>query len=230
MTHKCVKTSFTLDASQGWRLSDKEIEQSKQHDIIVPYGSQIFCEVIAQQLNLKLKLNSFDWLAKIPYDYVARKIKYMTLAEAIELNKTERKFIKPADDKCFDAKVYEPNEFKPHELIDRNYPTLVSDPVKFVSEYRFFVKDQKILTGSCYLWNGEINEPKNYYNRYFEMLQYACWCIKQIPSESAVIDFGFLDDTDEMVIIESNPAWASGIYGCDLEAVLEVFKDSVIRL
>ena len=39
----------------------------------------------------------------------------------------------------------------------------------------------------------------------------------------------FLDDNN-LVIIESNPAWASGIYGCDLSAVLEILKDSVERI
>jgi hypothetical protein len=51
------------------------------------------------------------------------------LGEAERL--TERKFIKPADDKCFDAKVYDIGEFKPNDLIAKDYPVLVSEVVSF---------------------------------------------------------------------------------------------------
>src|SRR5690349_11764588 len=95
-------------APSSWRI-DEEILAKKP--IGIPYGSQLFCEVIAQQMGWTLHANTFDWLTKVPKKYLKRQVDFMTLAEAKELNSTMKKFIKPADDKCFDAKVYEVKEF-----------------------------------------------------------------------------------------------------------------------
>ena len=66
-----------------WRMPDKFIEQNIQG---VPYGSQLFCEVIAQQMKWKLKQNPFDWLTKVPRKYLKRKVDFMTLAEAKKIS------------------------------------------------------------------------------------------------------------------------------------------------
>src|SRR6202034_4601671 len=68
-----------LSAPGGWRL-DEELIASKA--VGVPYGSQTFCEVIAQQMGWQLKANPFDWLAKVPEFYLKRKVQFMTLGEA----------------------------------------------------------------------------------------------------------------------------------------------------
>ena len=202
----------------------------------MPYGSQLFCEVIAQQMGWKLNQLPFDWLSKIPpKEFTKRQVDFMTLGEAKKI--TERKFIKPADDKCFDAKVYEPGNFKPNELIEDNYPTLVSDVVKWDMEYRFFVGKIKsghyVFTWSNYLFHGEIN---NYHLH------------KMVPSELLPID-QFMDgvlsycDSNNLIgpcvvdvgvipgkgwaVVETNPAWASGLYGCDPLEALNVMEQSV---
>lgn len=209
-----------IEAPSGWRLEEELTNSGKAG---VPYGSQTFGEVIAQQMNWKLRFNSLDWLAKIDQEYLGRKVEFMTLAQAMQL--LETKFIKPADDKVFMAKVYEPGELNPHEVVPRDTPVLVSDPVKFVSEYRCFVKDKKVITCSCYIMNGEINEPRNWFKGSDAVAEHLTKLLTRdiITSEPAVIDLGYLD-TGELVIIESNQAWASGIYGCDLAGVLEVLS------
>jgi hypothetical protein len=106
-----------VSAPSSWRLEDDLINSNA---IGVPYGSQLFCEVIAQQMNWKLKMNSFDWLANVPKQYTNRQINFMSLKEARLIK--ERKFIKPADDKCFDAKIYEIGTFDPSPLISDDYP------------------------------------------------------------------------------------------------------------
>src|SRR5579885_3609885 len=115
-----------LPAPSGWRL-DEELTKSGVQG--VPYGSQTFCEVIAQQMGWTLKANPLDWLAKIHPSYLKRKVEFMTLDEAKKLKET--KFIKPADDKVFPAKVYAPGELVTHEVISGDTPTLVSDVVQF---------------------------------------------------------------------------------------------------
>lgn len=213
-----------LPAPSGWRL-DEELTKSGVKG--VPYGSQTFCEVIAQQMGWALKQNSFDWLAQVPFEYVKRKIDFMTLGEAEQL--TERKFIKPADDKCFDAKVYEPGEFKPNPIIERTYPVLVSEPVQFDIEYRTFMNGFDIYTWSNYLFYGEINDPK-YCHMINEDYEHPVKFVHDmmisvhpsiLPTVPSVIDVGFIRGKG-MAIIETNQAWASGLYGCDPTEALKV--------
>jgi hypothetical protein len=224
-----------LPAPSGWRL-DEELTKSGVKG--VPYGSQTFCEVIAQQMNWNLKANSFDWLAKIHPWYLKRKVDFMTLGEAKKI--TERKFIKPADDKCFDAKVYEPGTFKPHELIDDSYPVLVSDPVEFDLEYRTFVDGKKVKTWSNYIcfehladpkyWNmvplEEERFPHDLVNDLLHDLDYHDLGVTTVPS---VIDVGRIKGKG-WAIIETNQAWASGLYGCDPMQALKVMEQSCERI
>jgi len=214
-----------LSAPSGWRL-DESLTQSGAKG--VPYGSQTFCEVIAQQMGWTLKQNPFDWLAKLPPEYLKRKVEFMTLSQAKLI--TERKFIKPADDKCFEAKVYEPGTFKPHEIIQDDYPVLVSEPVEFTLEYRTFVYGNRVKTWSNYIYNGYIADPKLWeaVPAYEEMPQefvqdMLYW--NDVSSEPAVIDVGYIPDKG-WAIIETNQAWASGLYGCDPLKALQVMEQS----
>lgn len=201
-----------LPAPSGWRL-DEELTKSGVKG--VPYGSQTFCEVIAQQMGWTLKQNSFDWLSRVPKKYLKRQVDFMTLKEAKQI--TVRKFIKPADDKCFDAKVYDPGEFNPHELISGDYPVLVSDEVKFTHEYRCFVRDNKVVTWSSYICGNDIADPKNWYKTIPGRRLPSDWLdmvLTKIKSENAVVDVGMVQGAD-WGVIETNQVWASGLYGCD---------------
>jgi hypothetical protein len=214
-------------APMGWRLPEEMIASGAKG---VPYGSQTFCEVIAQQMGWTLKQNSFDWLAKLPQEFLKRRVDFMTLKEATQLH--EPKFIKPADDKCFDAKVYQPGEFLPHESIVEDYPCLVSDIVKFDTEYRTFMNGLWVKTWSNYLFHGEINDP-----RFHHMIDEDCthpiqvvhdlMMKSSVPCEPCVIDVGFIRGKG-MAVIETNQAWASGIYGCDPSQVLSVLEASCV--
>lgn len=214
-----------IPAPSGWRLDDKLITSGAKG---VAYGSQTFCEVIAMQMNWRLQQNSFDWLAKLPEKYTKRNIQFMTLGEAKLLK--EKKFIKPADDKVFAAAVYEPGTLHPHETVPNDTPTLVSDVVEWDIEYRCFVSRFRVRTWSNYLFYGEINDP-----RYAHMinLDYGhpadfvndLLADIDITTAPSVIDVGLIRGKG-LAIIESNQAWASGIYGCDPSDVLDVLEQS----
>lgn len=214
----------------SWRL-DEDLINSKVKG--VPYGSQTFCEVIAQQMGWTLKQNSFDWLAKLDKKYTKRQIDFMTLGEAKKI--TERKFIKPADDKCFDAKVYDPGEFHPHESIPDDYPVLVSEVVEWTMEYRCFVglgsSCPHVETWSNYLFYGDINNPKmhnmspgEHSPAYFLSHMFLNKHMSTITVPS-VIDIGIIPGKG-WAVIETNQCWASGLYGCDPSAVLRVLEQS----
>lgn len=222
-----------LPAPNGWRLDEDFIKSGVKG---VPYGSQLFCEIISQQMNWKLKANSFDWLAKLPNYFTQRKIEYMTLAEARKI--TERKFIKPADDKCFDAKVYEIGTFNPPDEIESWYPTLVSEPVTFDLEYRCFVDMKGVRTWSNYSFYGEINDPRHHNmvpvdqggnsrlpHEFVNDLVHYIDFHTNVELEASVIDVGRIPGKG-WAIIEANPAWASGLYGCDPTAAFNVMRQA----
>ena len=221
-----------LSAPMGWRMDEELVKSGAKG---APYGSQTFGEVIAQQMNWSLKANSFDWLAKVPCQYTKRQIYFMPMKDARKI--AERKFIKPADDKCFEARVYEPGEFKPHESIPDDYPVLVSEIVQWDLEYRFFVGQYQgammPFTWSNYLFYGEINSPKFHrmvpadlqnIEQFVSDMLWSCNAhnVETVPS---VIDVGVIPDKD-WAVIESNQAWASGLYGCDPLEAIKVMEQS----
>jgi hypothetical protein len=223
-----------LSAPQSWRLDDNLIKSGIKG---VPYGSSLFCETIAQQMNWNLLRNNFDWLCELPIEYTSRKIELMTLGEAKKI--TERKFIKPVDIKCFDAKIYESGSFAPHESISNDCPTLVSDPVEFTLEYRCFIENFKVHTWSNYIYEDHIINSK-FWKKVPEGISHPCDFVQEMlydigawagrpasiyNTQASVIDVGYIRDKG-WAIIETNEAWASGIYGCDPIKVLKVLEKS----
>lgn len=205
----------------GWRLP----EEIKGQEGAV-YGELFFCEAIAQQMGWTLKSNSLDWLAKLPKEYVKRDIYFTNLAEARKI--TEKKFIKPADDKVFPAQVYENGSTLPQQDYLDNVPVLVSEKVKFVSEYRCFVKNRRVVSISCYLMMKQINDPLNWYVETEPIVDFVNKMLEDPAIECApgcVIDAGRFKNRD-IAIIEQNPAYASGIYGCEIVASLDAIKAS----
>ena len=216
----------THGAHFGWRLPDEVIESKVAG---CPYGSQTFCEVICQQMNWGLIGNSHDWLTKIPQKFLKREVKFCLLKEARNLEFEGSRFIKPADDKCFDAKIYTEQEFDPPIVVLDDTPVIISDPVEFTEEYRCFVDGKKCLTVSCYLYHGEINEPKNWYNpNCIEAEKFVNKAISAVPTVPSVVDVGIMENG--WAVIESNQAWASGIYGCEPDSVLTVLEQTCYKL
>lgn len=223
-----------LSAPSGWRLDEELTKKGLQG---VPYGSQTFGEVIAQQMGWELKQNSFDWLARVPQKFLKRQVDFMTLGEAKKLQKT--KFIKPADDKVFEAKVYAPGELVTPDVVTDDTPTLVSDIVQFDLEYRCFVMHGYVMTWSNYICYEHMADP-NYWNmvpimtgktKLDRMMPYdfvTKLCREYIVTEASVVDVGRIPGKG-WAIIESNQAWASGLYGCDPMQALRVMEKSCVK-
>ena len=221
-----------LTAPSGWRL-DESLTQSGIKG--VPYGSQTFCEVIAQQMGWTLKQNSFDWLSKIHPAYLKRQVDFMTLGEAKKLKET--KFIKPADDKVFTAGVYSPGTLITPEVVPDDTPTLVSEVVEWDLEYRTFV-DKRVRTWSNYIffdhmadhrfWNmvplEEDRYPHDFVNDLLHDLEFHD--MGDLITVPSVIDVGRIKGKG-WAIIETNQAWASGLYGCGPMQVLRVLEQAV---
>lgn len=172
------------------------------------YGELMFCDIMAQTLDLGLLDPPDDWLANLPERYLKRRVSSMSLKRAVA-EITQRAFIKPANDKMFPAQVYESGAHIPVRYVDPECPILVSDIVSFDAEVRCYVLDRKIVTASTYHKAAGLNlDTTKGGVAWLNLLLQD----KTIPMPSGlVIDVGLVFRRG-WVVIEANQAYASGIY------------------
>src|SRR5258708_4449513 len=209
------------------------------------YGDPFYCSAVAKKMNWKLLNNPFDWLTKLPEEYVNRSVYLTTLSAARKL--TEEKFIRPISNKySFDARIYATGTELPVvgqcnlpevEIFDE-IPVLVSDVMKITSEYRCVVKNRRVTTACCYylksfgMQEAQINKPENYYNNYEAVVKFLNAALQDERVEctdTAIIDVArFKKDT--YTILGSSPIYSSDVYGCEIVAFLDGLKGSCINV
>lgn len=187
----------------------------------VLYGELTFCDVLAPQLGIHLLEPPDDFLVNLDRQFTRRKVELMPHAKARTLG--YRRFIKPANDKVFEARVYELGEHIAHRYIDPKTPCLVSDPVELHTEYRCYVLDGRVQTLSAYRWAGMTYVPNR--DATEAARDFAHQVLRHeschLPS-AVVLDVGFIPGSG-LVVIEANQAYASGIYHeADVVKVLPV--------
>ncbi|MDF1667036.1 MAG: ATP-grasp domain-containing protein, partial [Planctomycetota bacterium] len=210
--------------SQGWdilRLESAEIPEPFQLEqrpcalFYTPPG----CFEVSRQLNLRLLACPAYWLPKLPDKYLSRRIKLLSLGEAIQ--STDSYFYKPALNKYFETGVYT------GESLARNTPgfppsfqILQSEIVKWTVEYRCFVRHRKVLTHCPYLRHGKVTRgqgdtlaaPK------VELQEAAAFAQSLLDDPDIecppafVLDIGLIEGKS-WAVIEPNECWASSIYG-----------------
>lgn len=196
----------------------------------VIYGELHFALTVAEVLDLALLEPSFDWLAELPYAYRQRHVRSVSLGEIGDV--AEPAFIKPADDKCFEAGVYPSGAALLASLdLPETIPVLVSEPVVWESEFRCFIRDGKVAAISPYFRDGELAQaddetwPASVAE--IEEASRFCEAVLEDPAVSVppalVLDVGMIAGKGWSVV-EANPAWSSGIYGCVPSAVLSVLQ------
>lgn len=215
--------------SNGWstdRIHDVGVAQACEgRSKVRYYGNTLHAARIVDQLPfhflpLDLKVLATTHLTK----------RMVTLCRLTDLV-TDRAvpfFIKPAQEKWFPARVYQPGEMPaidsgslPNDLI------YVQAVVAFINEMRCFVLDGKVQTASYYRVSKEycpvgiddVDRPK-------EIDEMVAQLAAFYP-RGVVLDFGYTD-RGEWAFIEPNEAWASGIYGCDPVRCLDVIEASQI--
>lgn len=102
------------------------------------YGEPLFAQHVAQVLGLGLVEPPINWLPQLPDSWRGRDVQLMKLAEARQV--ATRSFIKPADEKCFDARIYSNgSELPAPGPLPEALPVLVQEVVQWVTEFRCFV-------------------------------------------------------------------------------------------
>lgn len=207
----------------SWRVPDDLVDSKA-----AVYGEPLFAHVVTDPLGIRLMEPTFDWLISVPHSYVQRAVTFTHLAEARE--QREPAFIKPADDKCFVARVYEHGgELPADDILPPTTPVLIAEPVRWVVEYRCFILDRTCLTMSVYRRDGELarddsgawqDEPEDRAAAEAFVTTFIAEAKVSLPA-ACVVDVGHLGG-GTWAVVEANAAWGSGIYGCDPARVLEV--------
>ena len=202
----------------GWEFTPVRYQLPKpfQADAPVLYGDPLFCDIVAAQLGVRLLEPSDDFLVRLPDAWRKRRISLTTLTEA-RLWNDGPVFAKPAADKSFPATVYASGAALPGEdSVPGTTPVLLSEPVHWEVEWRLFVREGKVVTRSPYFRNGKLDfvaRPEEL----SELRSFTKALLPEIESllpPVAVLDIGKIAGKG-WAVVEANPAWASGLYGCD---------------
>lgn len=100
-------------------------------------------------------------------------------------------------------------------------PIFVAAVKEIYSEYRFFIVDGKVITGSQYkLGNRVVTSPNVDRDiSWFAWQMVNTWC----PAVSFVLDIAMTPDG--LKVIEINSMNSSGFYACDMSKVIEALED-----
>ena len=227
----CLELGWTPERIQGWRVPEHLTTEGRP---VMIYGEPLFAEAVADQTGLVLLEPSIDWLTTVPREYLLRDIELMTLGEA--RTRTSPAFVKPADGKIFEPRVYASGvELPTDENVDMDIAVLRSGIVDFRLEVRCFVRERKIVSLSPYWRDGELaRDQEGQWSfqvgeeaaaRAFAEMALADDRIALPPA--CTLDVGRLDD-GVWAIIEANPCWGAGLYGCDPKEVLLSIQDAIV--
>jgi hypothetical protein len=220
----------------GWkvhRVYNWQIPEISSTDDVVIYGEPLLCRHLYQQLDLIAEEPPLDWLPKLPQGLRKREVRLTTLAEAREIK--TRCFIKPADEKGLDAKIYQSGADLPaRNVFPENLAVLVQEVVTWRAEFRCFVENSKVLTAAPYWIKNKIaqDEEGNWLSDVPELGEAIQFANKALAEPNLqhpgafVLDVGITSDRG-WAVIEANAAFSSGIYGCDPVQALEVIRGSV---
>ena len=201
----------------------------------VPYGEPLFAAVVADALQLALIEPQLSWVAGLPFDFRRRDVQFTNLAAARTIDRPA--FIKPADDKCFQARVYTMgSELPESESLSAMSPVLVSDPVYWESEFRCFVLERRVVAISIYSRSGDLVETGdgNWPASASESqgaLDFAELLLQDARvtfPPAGVLDIGIIRDRG-WAVVEANACWGAGIYGCNPSSVLQTLARACVQ-
>jgi hypothetical protein len=219
----------------GWRverLASWRVTEPLPDPVL--YGEPLFVAVVAPQLGLAMLEPPLDWLAGVPFDLRRREVRFATLADARAL--TAPAFVKPADEKAFDAKVWSSGATLPaRSALPDHLAVLIAEPVRWGLEVRHFVADRRVVARSAYLRAGELAQVEDGSRPASAAELDAATSIVERVLREVACPPAFTLDVGEVVgrgwaIVEANPCWGSGIYGCDPAGALAAARRaSVLR-
>ncbi|MFB6823043.1 ATP-grasp domain-containing protein [Streptomyces virginiae] len=182
---------------------------------------------VAGALGLGLLEPPDDWLTRLPERFTGRRIELTTLGRAARelIGSGRPAFVKPPREKSFPPAVYGPGTPLPRSLPAAT-AVLVSEVVDFAAEYRLFLLDGEIATGSRYSVHGRLDPaPLDEDARGADVRGFAAALLAEtgpdLPS-AVTVDVGLVAATGRYAVVEANMPWFSNSYAARPEAALDV--------
>ncbi|MFD9291806.1 ATP-grasp domain-containing protein [Streptomyces sp. NPDC060030] len=178
-----------------------------------------FADAVAPALGIAPLEAPADWLARLPVTFVRREIRAVPLREAYALRRPV--FAKSPNDKSIPALVYADGSRLPGpDAVDPETVVLVSDVTVFDAEYRLFLLDGQVHTGSRYAVSGRLDMTPLTASACAFGSELLAAAGHTLPS-AIVVDVG-TTDAGQWAVVEANAAWASGCYDSDPDRALDV--------
>ena len=209
----------------GWSVLAADGDTFLPDDVPEPavYVTTELALMAANALNVALLEPPFDLLTRVPERFLRRRVQAATFGDLARLQ--GRTFVKPADplDKWFDAGVYvDPCDIRTKGLARPDAPVLLSEPVEWSVELRYFVLDGKAVAGSSYIaygrstWSGTDSPMPT---AGLPVVEGVCAALRGNLPPAFVIDVGVIEDRG-WAVVEFNPVWSAGLLNADARAVL----------
>lgn len=201
------------------QLLDHDVPDALREEDAYLHAGPSFADAVAPALAVALLEAPADWLARLPAAFVRREIRAVPIREAYGLRRPV--FVKSPNDKSIPALVYADGSRLPGpDAVDPETVVLVSDVLGFDEEFRLYLLDGRVHTGSRYGVSGQLRPaPLSAEARAFghELLSATG---HTVPS-AIVVDVG-ITATGRWAVVEANAAWASGCYAADPDRALDV--------
>jgi len=181
----------------------------------------------ATALDLALLEPTFDLLTRVPERYLRRRVHFVRFADLSRL--AGRAFVKPADplDKWFDAGLYsDARDIRTRNRDRPLAPVLVSEPVEWSAEYRYFVLNGSVVASSPYLalgravWRSAKGEAAPGGRAVAEAV---CAALGAACPPALVVDVGRIEDRG-WAVVEFNPIWSAGLLAARAECILPALR------
>lgn len=163
-----------------------------------------------------------DWMSTVDPDHLGREVFTVPLSDLPTGH--DRLFIKPAGIKIpgLSAAVWNPAQYAARarelDVPDQSLVQYTATVLDLDLEHRFVVVDGKVVTGSPYLIAGTIYHRQMTSPHFAEAEAYARRAVIALGAAcppAFTLDVGWDRATERWVVIEPNPLWSSGMYGCD---------------
>ncbi|RAY11798.1 DUF4343 domain-containing protein [Actinomadura craniellae] len=236
--HRPARSSRALPraaAELGLRVI--ELDGEPLPDALRGSGAHLYCGLrradrLAAGLGIALLEAPPRWLADLPREFTGREIVTMPIEQAYLLRRPV--FVKVPNSKDVRAMTYADGSRLPGpDAIDPGTVVLVTEQVRFLAEFRLYVADGTVRTGSQYAADGEpALAPLDGHPRRAAVLGFAVDLLasaaQTLPS-ATVVDVGLMRDatgTERWSVVEANGAWGSGCYAADPARALDVILRS----
>jgi hypothetical protein len=170
-------------------------------------------------------------LARLPAEFRLRAVEYRHFADLHRL--TAPTFVKPADalNKAFDAGIYaSARDIRTPKEIEPRTPVLLAEPVEWLTEYRCFILEKKVVAWSPYISFGRPNWKPFDQKQEMAVPANLTAFVDRLFLKSGVtfppalvMDIGLIEDRG-WAVVEFNPAWCSGLLGADPRKILPVLE------